>query len=211
MASTPCWPPGSRAEAEGANPFGVACVRRLLLTGWRRGEGTGLRWAELDAPGRTARLSDTKTGVSARPLAQAVVELLERQPRTESHFVFPARTAGKPLQGLPRMWERIRSLGGLPDDVTLHTLRHSFASLAADLGYGDAAIAVLIGHARGGVTARNTHRSDKVLLKVANEVAQATLERMGTPPAAANVTAQHRINPDDTSSPPPGGTRSAPR
>ena len=146
----------ARAEAEGANPFGVACVRLLLLTGWRRGEATGLRRAELDLPGRTARLSDTKTGVSARPLARPVVELLQRLPHTSSPFVFPARTDGKPLQGLPRMWERVRSLAGLPDEVTLHTLRHSFASPAADLGYGNAAIAALIGHARGGVTARDT-------------------------------------------------------
>jgi integrase len=161
----------ARAEAEGANPFGVACVRLLLLTGWRRGEAAGLRWSELDLPGRTARLSDTKTGESARPLARAAVDLLQRMPRTESPFVFPARTEGRALQGLPRMWERVRSLAGLPDEVTLHTLRHSFASLAADLGYGDAAIAALIGHARGGVTARYTHRSDQVLLKVADEVA----------------------------------------
>ena len=169
----------ARAEAGGANPSGVACARLLLLTGWRRGEATNLRWSELDLPGRTARLADTKTGVSARPLARAVVELLERQPRTSSPFVFPARTGGKPLQGLPRMWERMRSLAGLPEEVTLHTLRHSFASLAADLGYGDAAIAGLIGHSRSGVTARYTHRSDKVLLKVADEVAMTTLERMG--------------------------------
>ena len=51
---------------------------------------------------------------------------------------------------------RTPSFAGLPDDVTLHTLRHSVASLAADLGYGDAAIAALIGHARGGVTTRDT-------------------------------------------------------
>ncbi len=77
-------------------------------------------------------------------------------------------------------------LAGLPDEVTLHTLRHSFASLAADLGYGDAAIAALIGHARSGATARYTHRSDKVLLKVADEVACATFAKMiGTVPAGA--------------------------
>ncbi len=129
----------ARAEAEGANPSGIACARLLLLTGWRRGEATGLRWSELNLPGRTARLADTKTGVSAHPLARAVVELLERQPRTSSPFVFPARIGGKSLQGLPRMWDRMRSLPGLPQEVTLHPLRHSFASLAADLGYGDAA------------------------------------------------------------------------
>ena len=96
------------------------------------------------------------------------------------------------------MWERVRSLAGLPDDVTLHSLRHSFASLAADLGYGDAAIAGLIGHARGGVTARYTHRSDEVLLKVADEVAQATLEKMGTLPAAVEFSTQRQTDPQDT-------------
>ena len=201
----------ARAEAEGANPFGVACVRLLLLTGWRRGEATGLRRAELDLPGRTARLSDTKTGVSARPLARPVVELLQRLPHTSSPFVFPARTDGKPLQGLPRMWERVRSLAGLPDEVTLHTLRHSFASLAADLGYGNAAIAALIGHARGGATARYTHRSDKVLLKVADEVAFATLERMGAPLAAVDAGTQRPIGLQDTSNPCPASTPAASR
>lgn len=166
------------AEGAGVNPSGIAAARLLLLTGWRRGEATRLRWDELDLPRRTARLGDTKTGASTRPLARAAVELIAAQPRTSNPHVFPARVQGKALQGLPRIWERIRSLGGLPDDVTPHVLRHSFASLAADLGYGDAAIAGLIGHKRGGITARYTHAADAVLLKVAEEVAHATLAKM---------------------------------
>ncbi len=106
---------------------------------------------------------------------------------------------------------RASPLAGLPDEVTLHTLRHSFASLAADLGYGDAAIAALIGHARGGVTARYTHRSDKVLLKVADEVALATLERMAPPLVAADAGTQRPIGPQDTSTPWPASTLLASR
>ncbi len=83
--------------------------------------------------------------------------------------------------------------------MTLHTLRHSFASLAADLGYGDAAIAALIGHARGGVTARYTHRSDQVLLKVADEVAAAVLGKLaGRDAAAADRTASVERRPVPT-------------
>lgn len=166
------------AEADGANPFGIAAVRLLLLTGWRRGEATGLRWAETDLSRRTVRLGDTKTGASVRPLSRAAAEVIAAQPRTSNPHVFPARVEAKPLQGLPRMWERIRVRAGLPEDVTLHVLRHSFASLAADLGYGDAAIAELIGHKRGGITARYTHVADAVLLKVADDVARATLAKM---------------------------------
>ncbi|MDQ2801989.1 MAG: site-specific integrase [Pseudomonadota bacterium] len=173
----------ARAEAEGMNPAGIVAVRLLVLTGWRRSEATLLRWAEVDLVRRTARLGDTKTGASLRPLPRAVVELIGAQPRTSNPHVFPARVEGNALQGLPRMWERIRMLAGLPDDVTLHVLRHSFASLAADLGYGDAAIAGLIGHKRGGVTARYTHAADAVLLKVADEVARATLKRLDGPDA----------------------------
>ena len=51
------------------------------------------------------------------------------------------------LAGFRRFWTRIARLGGLPADVTPHVLRHSFASLAADLGYSEATIAALVGHA----------------------------------------------------------------
>ncbi len=165
------------AAAEGVSPTGLAALRLLLLTGWRKSEATGLRWAELDLPRRTARLGDTKSGVSVRPLARVVVELISAQPRTSGAHVFPARVGGRPFQGLPRVWERVRGSAGLPEDVTLHTLRHSFASLADDLGYGEAAIAGLLGHRRAGMTARYTHAADAVLLDAADHVADRTLAR----------------------------------
>ena len=165
-------------------------MRLLLLTGWRRSEATTLRWAEVNLARRTARLGDTKTGASIRPLARAAAELIGSQPRTSNPHVFPARADGKPLQGLPRMRERIRRLGGLPDDVTLHVLRHSFASVAADLGYSDAAIAGLIGHKRAGITARYTHAADAVLLKVADEVARATLAKLQGPESHEALSAE---------------------
>ena len=168
----------AEAVAQGMNSSGIAAIRLLLMTGWRRSEATGLRWAEVDISRRTARLEDTKSGASVRPLSRAAVELIAAQPRTSNPHVFPARVGGKGLQGLPRMWERIRVKAGLPADISLHTLRHSLASLAADLGYGDAAIAGLIGHKRGGTTARYTHAADTVLLKVADEVARATLAKL---------------------------------
>jgi integrase len=179
------------AEAAGMNPTGIAVVRLLVLTGWRRSEAAELRWAEVDLLRRTARLEDTKSGASVRPLARSAAALITAQPRTCSPHVFPARVVGKGLQGLPKLWQRIRTLAGLPADITLHTLRHSFASTAADAGYGDAAIAGLLGHKRGGTTARYTHAADAVLLEVADEVARVTQTKMGgddaLPAAAANV------------------------
>ncbi len=180
----------ARAAAEGVSPTGLAALRLLLLTGWRKSEAAGLRWAELDLPRRTARLGDTKSGVSVRPLARAVVELISAQPRTSGTHVFPARVGGRPFQGLPRVWDRVRSLAGLPPDVTLHTLRHSFGSLADDLGYGEAAIAGLLGHRRAGMTGRYTHAADAVLLRAADDVADGTLARSAPHGAAEEPRAE---------------------
>jgi integrase len=55
---------------------GLAAIRFMLLTGWRRGEVLGLRWSEVDLTRRTVRLADTKTGPSPRPIAEAACLIL---------------------------------------------------------------------------------------------------------------------------------------
>ena len=164
-----------RAAAEGVNTTGIAAARLLALTGWRMSDATNLRRTDVDAARRVARLRDTKSGDSWRPLSQAALDLIEDQPKTTNPYVFPARIDGKALQGLPRMWQAIRVKAGLPDDVTLHVLRHSFASLASDLGYSEAVIGTLIGHQRHSVTARYVHPSETVIFRAADVVARETL------------------------------------
>ena len=67
---------GGLTKAAGADisPIGIGAIRLLLLTGWRRNEATELRWTDLDLPRRTARLGDTKTGQSVRPLSGAALQ-----------------------------------------------------------------------------------------------------------------------------------------
>jgi len=65
----------------------------------------------------------------------------------------------------------------LPEEVTLHTPRHPFASLADDLGNGEAAIAGLLGHRRARISARNTRAADAVLPSAADELAHETPAR----------------------------------
>jgi site-specific recombinase XerD len=62
-------------------------------------------------------------------------------------------------------------------DVTPHVLRHSFASLAADLGLADSTIAGLIGHKQQSMTSRYLHL-DKTLVTAADKVAAETLKLM---------------------------------
>lgn len=168
-----------RSVPASTSPFALAAMRFLALTGWRRGEALSLKWSEVDLATRTARLSDTKTGASLRPLSNAACDLLRGLPRL-GELVFPAsKGAEKPMIGFHKSWLRGTAKAGLPADVTPHVLRHSFASVAADLGYSELTIASLLGHRKASVTSRYAHHADAVLLRAADSVADAIAERMG--------------------------------
>ena len=155
----------------------IAATWLMILTGWRRGEVLGLRWSEVDLPRRTARLADTKTGASLRPLSELACSVIQSQPMI-GDVVFASRSGETPIVGYRKMWLRIAKLGGLPADITPHVLRHSFASLAADLGYNEPTIASLIGHKMHSITSRYMHSADVVLLAAADAVANATMKLM---------------------------------
>ncbi len=156
-------------------PAAVAVSRFLALTGWRSGEVVGLRWAEIDLHRRTATLGDTKTGRSVRPLSQAACELLRSLTRASNDaLVFPATRGDGRMSGFPKLWAKITKLGGLPASITPHTLRHSFASLAGDLGFSETTIAALVGHKGRSLTSRYVHAADAVLLAAADAVADRT-------------------------------------
>jgi integrase len=160
----------------GAWPHAVNAARFLAITGWRSGEVIGLKWEEVDLVARTARLANTKTGPSLRPLSRAAVGILSAQAETAAEtnadkLVFPASRGIGLMSGFPRFFKKFVKAGGLTDDATPHVLRHSFASVAADQGFSDPTIAALIGHKGGGVTRRYIHSADAVLLEAADRVA----------------------------------------
>lgn len=169
-------------------PPAVACARFLALTGWRSGEALALRWQDVDLARRTATLPDTKTGRSMRPLSHAACELLSTMPRIgNGALVFPASRGDGPMFGFKKFFGRIVAMGELAKDVTPHVLRHSFASLAADLGYSEPTIGALIGHKGTTITSRYVHSADAVLLAAADAVARRTAELMGEAEPAGDV------------------------
>jgi integrase len=172
-----------RAAAEGIWPAAVAAARFLAVTGWRTGEVVGLRRSEVDLARRTALLGDTKTGQSIRPLSHAACDIL-RERVGDGDLLFPASKGEGSMTGFPRFWNNIAEFGELPGDITPHVLRHSFASLANDLGYSEPTIAALIGHKGRSITSRYVHCADAVLLAAADAVANRTLELMGMAPTA---------------------------
>jgi integrase len=152
-------------------PLACAALKLIALTGLRREEACGLRWREIDFEGQCLRLEATKTGRSSRPIGGKAVEHLLALPCIQSEFVFPGRT-GNSSADLKKSIASIFDAAGL-NDARSHDLRRTFASTAAELEYGDATIAELIGHSRRGVTERHyVRRPDAVLVAAATRVAQ---------------------------------------
>ena len=146
-----------------------------------------MQWTEVDLARRTATLPDTKTGRSIRPLAGGACEVLRSLPCMRAELVFSATRGHGRMTGFPKFWARIAKLGELTADVTPHVLRHSFASLAADLGYSEPTIAALVGHKGQTVTNRYIHSADAVLLAAADVVANRTAELLGERERAADL------------------------
>ncbi len=171
---------GLRAAEATVWPPAVSALRFLVMTGWRSSEAIGLRWGDVDLSRRVAVLPDTKTGRSVRPLSRAACELLAAWPRRgDSALVFQATRGDGPLAGFQKFAVRILAQAGLPADVTPHTLRHSFVSLGADLGFADATLGALVGHKTASITGRYTHLADAPMLAAADRIAAETLARTG--------------------------------
>jgi site-specific recombinase XerD len=152
-------------------PIAASGIKLLTLTGWRSGEAKNLRWSELDLPRPIATLGDTKSDASVRPLSAEAIKIIEAQQKRGA-YVFEYEYA-RPISNLRPHWLNL----GMPKDVTPHSLRHSLASLAGDMGLADHTIARLLGHSQSSITSRYIHM-EKSVIEASNLVAQETLRLM---------------------------------
>jgi integrase len=160
------------AQDDGDVEAGLMGIWLLALTGCRRGEIELLKWTEVDVASSCFRLSDSKEGASVRPIGSAAFDVISRvKRRKDCLFVLPATRSTGSYGGMARAIGRIMERAELTD-VTAHTLRHSYASIAGDLGFSDSTIETLIGHVAGTVTSKYIHRLDTVLVAAADRVAQ---------------------------------------
>ena len=159
-------------EAEGPeNLSAVTAIRLLMLTGCRLNEIQTLRWEDVDLDAGELRLPDSKTGARMVPLSNAAVTVLSALPRPEDNpWVIAGKNPGAHLTDLQKPWRRIRARSGL-DNVRIHDLRHSFASMALALGESLPMIGKLLGHTQVQTTARYAH--------LANESVKASGSRVG--------------------------------
>ncbi len=138
--------------------------------GLRAGEVARLRAGGIDSAQGVIRVVQSKGRKDRHVmLPQEVLELLrqwwkERSARFDAgvppleRLVFPSRKPGKPLttRQLNRLFHQACEASGISKPVTLHSLRHSFATHLLEQGTDIRLIQAVLGHGKLDTTARYT-------------------------------------------------------
>ena len=147
------------AEMEGernVNSAAIEAIRLLALTGARKNEVLRLRWEYIDKQRHVAWLPDSKTGARPLRLEEPALELLSKLPRT-GEWVFPSRRKpGTPVRDISKTFAAVLKRAKI-EKLRLHDLRHSKASVGAELGLSLPMIGAMLGHARASTTERYAH------------------------------------------------------
>ena len=150
----------------------LCAIRLLLLTGCRLNEILRLSWQEVDFDKSCLFLLDSKRGKRTVYLSPPAVELLQNIPREKDHpYVIAGKNKHSHLINLQKPWRRIRKKAGL-EDVRIHDLRHTFASVAAAKGLSLPVIGALLGHSQTQTTARYAHLVGQPLLEAVGKVGE---------------------------------------
>ena len=157
------------------DPFAVAAIRLLLLTGARKREILDAKWSEFDPQRGALDLADSKTGKKTIYLSSAALTVIASLPRIKDNpYIIPGALPGKPRADLNKPWAAVTKAAGLTG-MRLHDLRHSFASFGAGERLGLPIIGKLLGHTQASTTQRYAHL-DADPLKRAVDTIGATIE-----------------------------------
>lgn len=166
------------AAQQGINLIALNAIKGLALTGCRRGEILSLEREAVSIEAHGLQFHKTKTGAQLRPCGQLALDHFTTvMAGHSSSWVFPRVGSEGPLVNIRKPMTVVCDLAGF-DDVTPHTLRHAYATVAHELGYSELTIAGLLGHSAHSVTSRYAHHVDSALASAADEVSATIGQRM---------------------------------
>jgi integrase len=176
-----------QAERKGKiGPHAAAGLRLALFTGARSGEITAAKWEHVDFERKLIRLPDSKTNEPRTiHLSDAALDVLKTIPRVPP-YVIAGALKSEPFKNLGRSWIVARAYGGL-QDVRLHDLRHSYASLAASKGVSLQMIGKLLGHKVAATTQRYAHLARDAAAAVNDALGAAMVAAIQKPRSGGNV------------------------
>jgi integrase len=148
--------------AKTANNVHVGLILLFLLsTGARLREGLCAEWKQIDVANRVWKIPATNTKskkLKYLPLNDSALWVIEQlTSQGESPYLFPSPATGKPYTTITRAFWVIRKKAGIPDNVRIHDLRHTFASRVVSRGRSLFECQKLLGHADPRTTMRYAH------------------------------------------------------
>jgi integrase len=162
-------------------PHAAAAVRLLILTGARLREILNLKWEHVDLERGLLLLPDSKTGKKAIVLNAPARDILAKLPRLGT-YVIAGQSAGmtneKPRADLNRPWRAIIKHARL-EELRIHDLRHTHASIGAGLSLGLPIIGKLLGHTNAATTQKYAHLDSDPLRRASDRIGNRVAAAMG--------------------------------
>ena len=159
-------------QEEFATIYTIEAIRMLKFTGARLREILDLKWEFIDYELGVLHLPKSKTGAKTIYLNPLALEVLDRIIKQKDNpYVFCGVKQGQPIINIQKPWRRIRAMADL-DDVRLHDLRHTFASVAVMNGMSLPIVGALLGHSKPQTTARYAHLAADPLREAAEFIGE---------------------------------------
>ena len=171
---------GAPDTAEPAGRRDRAILEMLYSTGVRIGELAALSLEDVDLIGEVAQVKGKGKKERLVPLGaqgvQALRDYLEvrtrvaQRRRTNRRALFVNKAGGRLSdRGIRRIFHKYARMVGLPDKVSPHTLRHSFATHMLNRGADLRSVQELLGHASIASTQIYAHVTTERLRKIYNQ------------------------------------------
>ena len=158
-------------------------IRICMLTGARVGEVRQARFEQFNLElGLWSKPASTtkQRKVHRVPISEDVAAIVRQRqllvPKGNP-WLFPGDVPGQPVKEIRRFWIRIRKTAQI-EDVRIHDLRHTFASLLVSGGASLEMIGKLLGHSQMQTTQRYAHLLDAPLRAGLDAVASAVRPRL---------------------------------
>lgn len=160
------------------DPYALAAIRLLLLTGARLREILNAEWSQIDLERGILFLPDSKTGRKPIYLSAAALTVLGQIHKIENNpFLIAGTKRGQPRTDLKKPWAAIKCSARL-EGVRIHDLRHTFASFGAGAAIGLPIIGKLLGHTQPATTARYAHLDTDPLRRAVDHIGDTVTRAM---------------------------------
>jgi len=141
-------------------PWYMNYLQFLLYTGCRRNEVLFLKWDDIDMKRWTLRVrADKVSRILELPINKGLQRVIQSMDNGSGYVFGSTELPGKPWNEdwVTHKFKRVLQIAGLPDEYSLHSLRHTYATHLREKGVPRDIIQSLLGHSSPDTTTIYDH------------------------------------------------------